>query len=292
MTKAANIGRSPAIKQNQALNITGLSLFFFFAVFPIVFSIGFSLIYSLGLFGFFGTGFTLDYFAKIFYASEIFPAFILSSYVAGLSTVFTVGLGLFVALYFGSSIKKGKLSIAIYIPLIMPSAVAALFVYLLLSDSGLVARSFGMLGFNQLPAMVNDPFAFGIIVTHVGLGVPFFALLFAQIAEKSRLNEVKNLCFSLGANTAQATRKAIVPILLYRARPQILLSFIFVFGSFEIPAILGQHNPEMISVLAVRKLGLFDIGQKPEAFVVACLYSLVVVILLAFFYKRKKQNGN
>ncbi len=292
MTKAKNNQQSPALSQSKMLNITGFGLFFVLAIFPIVFSIGFSLIYSLGLFGFFGTGFTMEYFAKIFSATEILPAFILSSYVAAMSTVFTVGLGLFIALYLGRSIKKGSLSLAIYIPLIMPSAVAALFVYLLLSDSGLLARSFGAMGIDGLPPMVNDSFAIGIIITHVGLGVPFFALLFAQIAEKSRMSEVKNLCHSLGANTLQATHKAIVPILLYRARPQILLSFIFVFGSFEIPAILGQHTPEMISVLAVRKLGLFDIGQKPEAFVVAFIYSIVVIGLLWFFYKKRDRNAN
>lgn len=290
MTKPSKNKPSPALLQTKVLNITGFGLFFVFAIFPIIFSIGFSLIYSLGLFGFFGTGFTLEYFAKIFYASEIFPAFMLSSYIAIISTTLTVGLGLFIALYLGNSIKDGRLSLAIYMPLIMPTAVAALFVYLLLSDSGLMARLLSNIGFNNLPPMVNDRFAIGIIITHVGLGVPFFALLFAQISEKARLNEVKNLCLALGANTSQATRKAIIPILLFRARPQILLSFIFVFGSFEIPAILGQHSPEMISVLAVRKLGLFDIGQKPEAFVVAFIYSIVIIGLLWFFYKKRAEN--
>jgi putative spermidine/putrescine transport system permease protein len=292
MNEQKNKKLSPAVKQSKALNFTGLGLFFILAIFPIVFSIGFALIYSLGLFGYFGTGFTLEYFARIFEASEILPAFTLSSYISATSTVLTVGLGLFLSIYLGTEIKRGRLSLAIYIPLIMPSAVAALFIYLLLSDSGLLARSLSIMGAPSLPPMVNDPFAIGIIVTHVGLGVPFFALLFAQISEKSRLNEVKNLCYSLGANSLDATFKIIVPILLYRARPQILLSFILVFGSFEIPAILGQHNPEMISVLAVRKLGLFDIGQKPEAFVVAFIYSIVVVGLLLLFYKRKEKNAN
>ena len=294
MTKHSQI-KSPALMESQFLNRAGFVLFLIIAVLPIIFSIVFSLVYSLGLFGYFGEGFTFEYFARIFSASEILPAFLLSGYVAAISTLLTVGLGLFIAQYLGQSIRKGSLSVAIYLPLILPSAVAGLFIYLLLSDSGLVARALNaaeLVSPSAWVPLVNDKWAIGIILTHVGLGVPFFALLFAQISEKSRLTDITNLCHALGASPATAFRKAIIPILLFRARPQVLLSFIFVFGSFEIPAILGSHTPEMISVLAVRKLGLFDIGQKPEAFVVAFIYSVVVISLLLVFYKKRIKNGN
>ena len=43
----------------------------------------------------------------------------------------------------------------------------------------------------------------------------------------------------------------------------------------------------MLSVLAVRKLGLFDVGQKPEAYVVAFIYCVLVLLILMLFFKRK-----
>lgn len=287
--------KAPLSFEGKILNHFSLAVFFTIAIFPIIFSILFSLIYSIGLYGFFGTGLNFEYFARIFTSSEILPAFILSSYVGFISTFFIVLIALFLSLYFGASIKSGRFSFALYIPLILPSAVGALFIYLLLSDSGLVARLLLSLGLieqiGKMPALVNDRFAIGIILTHVGLGVPFFTILFSQIREKARLNEVEQLCQSLGASHKTALHKIIIPIILFRAKPQILLSFIFVFGSFEIPAILGRHTPEMISVLAVRKMGLFDIAQKPEAFVVAFLYSLVVVGLLLAFYRRGNSHA-
>jgi putative spermidine/putrescine transport system permease protein len=141
----------------------------------------------------------------------------------------------------------------------------------------------------DFPALINDPWAIGIIVAQVGIGTPFFALLFSQIFNIEKLKDIQNLAYSLGATKFDVFRRTTLPILLLKSRHQIILSFIFVFGSFEIPSILGQHTPEMISVLAIRKMGLFEIGQKPEAFVVAFLYCLVVIGILAFSFKVDKK---
>ena len=236
----------PATREGRILDHAGLSLFALLSILPVVFSILFSALYSLGLYGLFGTGLTFEYFARIWSENEILPSFLLSFYVAGVGTILTVGLGLFIALYLGQAIRRGTLSILIYLPLILPSAVAALFIYLLLANSGVVARilfGIGAIGDMQaFPPMVNDPWAIGIILAHLGLGAPFFAILFAQLYDREKLGEIDSLSSSLGANKWQSLSRAVLPVLLWRARPQIILSFIFVFGSFEIPAILGRRE--------------------------------------------------
>ena len=58
-------------------------------------------------------------------------------------------------------------------------------------------------------------------------------------------------------------------------------------GSFEIPLLLGPQSPQMISVLARRKFGLFDLEQKPQAFIIALLYTGLVVALLLVFLRRR-----
>jgi putative spermidine/putrescine transport system permease protein len=284
----------PTTRQGRILDFAGLWIFVLLSIAPVVFSIIFALVYALGLYGFSGTGLSFEYFTRIWSENEILPSFFLSFYVAGVGTVLTVGLGLFIALYLGQAIRRGALSILIYLPLILPSAVGALFIYLLLANAGVVARILFNVGIiNEMqtfPAMVNDPWAIGIILAHLGLGAPFFAILFAQLYDHEKLDEINNLSSSLGASKWQSLRQAVLPLLLWRARPQIILSFIFVFGSFEIPAILGRHAPEMLSVLAVRKLGLFDVGQRPEAYVVAFIYCMLVLTILTVFFRLRARK--
>ncbi|MGY8986300.1 MAG: hypothetical protein ACKVIX_06685 [Sphingomonadales bacterium] len=284
---------TPALKEGLRLSQIGLTLFWVLAIFPVAFSILYALSYSLGLIGYLNDGLTFEYFKRIWQNNEILPSFILSFYISFMSTSLTVFLGLLITTGLWNSMQKGILSVLIYLPLILPSAVAGLFVYLFLSSSGILSRVFIKLGFIQsmqdFPALINDPWAIGIIVAQVGIGTPFFALLFSQIFNIEKLKDIQNLAYSLGATKFDVFRRTTLPILLLKSRHQIILSFIFVFGSFEIPSILGQHAPEMISVLAIRKMGLFEIGQKPEAFVVAFLYCLVVIGILAFSFKVDKK---
>jgi len=172
--------------------------------------------------------------------------------------------------------------------------VAGFSVWLLLGGGGLVSRLVFAMGLTSgsadFPALVNDPFAIGIIAAHVGIGAPFFMILFSQISQKERTDWLASLARALGASPAQALMKVVIPVLLFRARAQVVLSFIFVFGSFEIPAILGSHSSEMISVQAVRKLGMLELSQRPEAYVIACLYSLVVVFAVLFLMRERKKS--
>lgn len=128
---------TPAHREGLILSRIGLSLFWVLAIFPVVFSILYALSYSLGLIGFFSEGFTLEYFFRIWLDNEILPSFMLSFYISFMSTFITVSIGLLIALGFSSSLKNGILGVLIYLPLILPSAVAGLFVYLFLSDSTL-----------------------------------------------------------------------------------------------------------------------------------------------------------
>jgi len=286
---------SSPTKDGRLLDQIGGGLFVLLAVLPILFAILFALAYGLGLFGYFSKGFTTAHFMAVATGGEIIPAFLLSAYVAATTTLFTVGIGLWGALYLRRDLRTGPFSMLIYVPLILPSAVAGFSVWLLLGGAGLMSRLAFAVGLTtgsaDFPALVNDPFAIGIIAAHVGIGAPFFMILFAQISQKEKTDRLASLSRALGASPAQALLKIVIPVLLFRARAQVVLSFIFVFGSFEIPAILGSHSSEMISVQAVRKLGMLELSQRPEAYVIACLYSLVVVLAVLFLMRSKPRPG-
>lgn len=274
----------------------GLALFVLLALLPIGFSILYAAAYSTGLAGLLSEGFTLDHWRVLTQRSEIWTSFALSIYIAGATVIITVSLALFIALYLKRSLDKGPLSYAIYFPLALPATVAAFFVFQLLSAAGYVARVFVSMGLideiAQFPSLVNDAGGIGILVAHIGLAIPFFVLLFHEIYRSENVEGLSALARTLGASNAQVTYRVKAPILLQRATTNITLLFIAVLGSYEIPLLLGRQAPQMISVLTMRKYEMFDISQKPEAFIVALLYTgFVLALLILVFRKRMRTHA-
>ena len=94
---------------------------------------------------------------------------------------------------------------------------------------------------------------------------------------------------TLGANRKQILRKLLLPILLRKSWPTVVLYYLFVLGSFEVPLLLGRSNPEMVSVLVVRKLTKFNLSDKPEGYAIAFAY-IVLMVLLVFLIQRKRRE--
>lgn len=78
-----------------------------------------------------------------------------------------------------------------------------------------------------------------------------------------------------------------MPVLLRQSFPTLVLYFIFVMGSYEIPLLLGSQSPQMMSVLTIRKLQRFDLTDMPQAYVVGVLYTVFVVGVVVFLLRKK-----
>ena len=268
----------------------GLLLFVGIAILPIAFSLLYAVAYSFGAIGLLSEGVTLTFWQRLFETSEVWYSFGLSIYVAAATVVATASFSLFFALFLNRPLQYGPLSYIIYFPLALPATVAAFLVFQVFSGAGYGARVLLNLGLisdiSQFPNLVNDPYAIGIILAHVGLAVPFFTLLFVQVYNTERVKDLTNLAQTLGASPRQALYRVAAPILLTKSFTNIVLLFIAVLGSYEIPLLLGRQAPQMLSVLTMRKYAMFDITEKPEAFIVAVLYTLVVLTLIIVAFRK------
>ncbi len=275
--------------------LAGLVLFLIGAVGPIVWSVGYAGAYSLGLAGFFGRGFTWKYWAGAFTGDEILRSFIFSGSVA-LAVVCVGGaFAVVIVLTFHRQLIQGVLASLLYVPLALSGLVAAFLVSRWMSGAGLFSRIGHGLGLVRDPQhflnLVNDPLGIGIIAAHLLLAVPFFALTMLQIYEVEKIDRLRQLASSLGASAAQSRWRVAVPILLRKSSANLLLYFIFVLGSFEIPLVVGPQTPLMISLLTRRKFGLFELAQKPEAFVISLVYTALLLLLLVFIFRRPEERA-
>ncbi|MEM8963250.1 MAG: ABC transporter permease subunit [Acidobacteriota bacterium] len=259
---------------------------------PIAFSLVWALLYSLGLVGLLNDGFTTEHWQAVLSSRETWASVVLSTWVAAVTVVLTAGFALLITLGLRPALRRGPLSYLVFLPLAIPGTVAAFLTFQWFGGGGWVPRIAYALGLTsdtgELVSMVHDPIGLGMIVTHVAIAVPFFVLLFVQLYDTERLAELERLATALGAKKRQRVLRVTVPILLRGAMTNLVLFFIVVLGSFEVPWLLGRQSPQMLSVLTYRKFSLFDLGQKPEAFAVALVYTALVFGLLAVVFRRRR----
>ena len=270
---------------------TGLLLFLTLAVLPLVLGIIYALLYSLGVIGLVSDGFTTIYWQRILSDYEFWLSIGYTFYIALVTIGITIILALFLALYFRGELRSGLPGFAIYVPLAFPAIVVAFLGFQLLSQSGLLARIAFQLGLiatsGAFPDLVNDPFGIGIITAHTFMAAPFFTLYFMNLYKHEKISEFRQVSESLGASPFAQLRRIVIPMLLKRAFPTLTLYTIFVMGSYEIPLILGRQSPQMLSVLAVRKLRRFSLSTIPEAYIAAIVFIAIIVAVLAVLFKSK-----
>ncbi len=278
---------------SRKYSISAQGILFLFTVLPLIGGFGYALLYSVGLTGVLKTGFTFNHWKQVFANGNILSSFGYSALIAFAAIIISVAMSMYTALKLHRFLEKDLLSYLIYIPLAFPGIVAAFFVFQLFTKSGIVSRVFYKIGLindiQSFPDLVNDRYGIGIITAFTLLIFPFFVLLFTNIIKNERLEEYKLAASTLSATPAQVLWRVSLPLLLRRALPNILLYFIFIFGAFEVPLLLGRSNPEMVSVLAVRKLQRFDLLDLPQGYAVAVLYSLASLLVIYFLFKAKNR---
>lgn len=261
-------------------------------VLPLAAGLIYALLYSLGLAGILGNGFTLAYWQSVFAEGVVWRSLGYSAYIATASMSLACLLALGLVIKLRTAFQKGILSYVIYFPLAIPAMVAAFISFQLLGKAGLFSRLTYALGLTEslqsFPDLVNDFWGIGIIFSHSLMAFPFLLLLFLGTYEGERLGELKQIAKTLGAGEGYISRKIVAPILLKQNFAAILLYFIFVLGSYEIPLLLGREAPQMISVLTIRKLQRYDLLDKPEAYIIALIYCVLVLTAMVISLRRSK----
>ena len=278
---------------NKIVTRLGIVCFMLLVVLPFAGSLIYAILYSFGLTGILSNGFTTTHVSSTLRNPEMFFSLGYSFYIAVCSMLISLILSIGGVLFFKTAIVKSKWSFFPYLPLALPAIVTAFVSLQILNKTGFLSRVLYQTNMisdlSQFPDMVNDKLGIGIIITHVLMATPFFLIFFSNIYEAENVKALSNVAKTLGASSVKVAEKITIPLLLKKGLNTILLYFIFVFGSYEIPLILGQQSPQMISVLIVRKMQRYNLMDIPQGYFLSLVYSIAVIVLLAVFLKSKKQ---
>lgn len=271
-----------------------IALFVILILLPLGLSIGYSFLYSIGGVGLLSSGFTLQHWADLF-RGEFLQSMLYSLWIA----LASAGITLLLALTFLFTLRRHFNSAGMYrllfLPLTIPPIVVAFVILQLYSGSGIFSRLLfqaGLIdGSQQFPLLVQDPYGIGILLAHVFIAFPFFLLVLLNLYQHEKLDEIERVASSLGADSNTIRFRLQLPILMKGLFPLLILYVIFFMGAYEIPLLLGQSSPQMISVLILEKLQRFNLGDIPVAYSMAVWYAIICIVTISYLlltYKKKE----
>ena len=247
---------------------------------------------SLGYIPAFGlTKPTLQYYRQVFSRGDFLSAVWVSVKIALWSTVFSVALGVLVAMaLIRCGRNRGGMLYAIRVPILVPHAVVAVFVIQILSQTGLAARIGYALGrisdSAQFPQLLFTPSYLGTILAYLWKETPFVAyfVLAFMSSVSSTLGEAAE---NLGASTLRSFWEVTLPLSIPVISRAGLIIFIFDFGGYELPLLLGSTLPKALAVQTHLTYMSPDLLQRPLAMAMngvvlllsagmALVYSMVV----------------
>lgn len=257
---------------------------------PLFAGLGYSLAYSLGLTGLLNEGFTLHNWQRLWSGSDALLSLGYSLYLTVASLALILPAAVLFAWWQYRKGRGGLFHKILFLPLTFPPLIAAFAWYYLLSPGGLLSRASFQAGFTggigDFPRLVNDAWGIGILLTHLFLIFPLFAILFAHQAEKERMGELEAISRTLGGSDRQFLQGVFAPLLLKRSSPLIVLYAIFLFGAYEVPLLLGRSSPRVATLFITEKMTKYNLLDVPVGHAMAVVYTLSVITLATLLLRR------
>lgn len=240
----------------------------------------------LGGFGLFTrgaeTGFTLEHYRALFTTRAYLDGLWFSTYLAIVPTLVSLGLSLPLAVALAQTHPGRKLFNMLYkVPLVVPGIVAAFIVMTMFDRGGLAARVLAPIGID-LPKLVRDQWAVGVIIATAWKAVPFMTLIIGgSLGAINR--DILHAARTLGAGPMTTFFRIQVPLALPGITAAFLLTFIGGMGAYAVPNLLGPVYPLPLSVHMY--VNAFERNNWGLVSAMGTVLSLISIAVLLAYYR-------
>ena len=212
---------------------------------------------------------TLKYYQEVFTNADFLSAVLVSLRIALWSAVLATVLGVLVCWALIRCRKAGGgFLYLVRLPILVPHAVVAVFVVQLLGQTGLLARAGYALGlledYTQFPQLLYTPGYGGTILAYLWKEIPFVAY-FVLAFMKGISHTLGEAAENLGASPIRSFWEVTLPLSIPVISKAFLIIFIFAFGGYELPLLLGSTLPKALSVQTYLAYTSPDLLQRPLA---------------------------
>ncbi len=168
------------------------------------------------------------------------------------------------------------------IPLVLPHIAVAFITLVFLSGSGIVASVAHRTGLidspSDFPPVLFGGNGLGLIAAYVYKEASFVALLVLGVlyrVDRRLMDTAKNL----GANRTTVFFKIVLPQIRPILHTAFIILFLYSFGAFDIPYLLSESNPQMISIFVYSIYFKRSLALRPIA-----MAALVIMFTLSLFF--------
>ena len=247
----------------------------------------------LGSFGLYARGgdggFTLRHYADLFGMQAYRDGLVFSTYLAIVPTLVSLAISLPLAMGLAQTFPGRKLFNALYkVPLVVPGIVAAFIVMTLFDRGGLAARLLTPIGID-LPKIVRDDWAVGVIIATAWKAVPFMTLIIGGSLGAIQ-KDIILAARTLGATPLTAFWRIQIPLALPGITAAFLLTFIGGMGAFAVPNLLGPVYPLPLSVHMY--VNAFERNNWGLVAAMGTMLSLISVLVLLAYYRATRSLRN
>lgn len=269
----ASPGPEPAVSWRTAIWVLP-------AVVPVVVvlgaGLGSALLQSLGLMPLVGRPvLTVDAYRAN--AADIAASAALSVAIAAAATAIGVVVGVGTALTALAGRRSALRAGTVTVPI--PHLIGAATMGLLLADSGLLARLFG-LSEGGWPALVGGRWWIAVVLEYAWKESAFIGLVVAAVLA-TRVAGYDETAAMLGASRVARLRLVTFPLIRPAVVASATISFAYTLGSYEVALLLGRAYPEPLPVMAVRLFNSIDLATRPQAAAAAVVTAGLALLAVA-----------
>jgi len=249
----------------------------------------FGIIPSLGL-----TVPTLQYYIEIFRRPELLASIGITLYISIVSSLAAAVIGvLLCAILVTTGMAKGKIMQIVKVPILIPHTVVALFVIMIFSQSGLLARVLFELGLissqESFPSLLYTSHGMGIIFAYIWKEVPFVAFFLVSVMANisTTLGEAAE---NLGASKWKTFINITLPLCMPAIKNAFLIVFAYSLGAYELPFLLGATAPKTLPIQAFIEYTHPDLLHRPYAMALNGILFFISFVIVLLYFKVLQQD--
>lgn len=205
-------------------------------------------------------------------------------YVALVSALLSVAVGTLIGYVIWKLPRQLQgLAVVYKVPLVLPHIAVAFIILILFTQSGFIASVCHALGLIDKPAgfpmVLFAGNGLGLIMAYAYKGSAFVILMVYAILQRldKRLLVTAQM---LGASRIETFFKIVLPHLRPILHTSFIILFLYAFGAFDIPYLLSESYPGMLSIQAYNLYFKRDLVNRPMAMgilVVMFLFSALFI---------------
>lgn len=231
--------------------------------------------------------FTPRYYIEELKRPEVLRSLGVSLKVSFLSSIFAALIGtLICAALVGTRKERGAMLYTVRLPILVPHTVVAVFTVALLSQTGIFARIAYALGiisdYTDFPSILYGTGYFGVILAYIWKEAPFIAY-FSLALMSSVSHTLGEAAENLGATSFKSFMHITLPLSIPAIARGFIIVFIYSFGGYELPLLLGATLPKAFPVYTYIEFIKPDFKLRPYAMAMNGI-TLMLSLLMALIY--------